>query len=222
MALHTDNPLHCACDSQELWQWLRDHPKWTRIEGRSQQHDGDTVGGAAFLRCDQPPELRGRIFGQLVPQQFCDQPLIRKVAIQDIQPYSVLVSWQVRDHTGLSGFRVLYQALDVDGGAAAAATVDGLFGAANGADGSNVSDEVIDFESEDYAEWSWVVLGARSDLPIDGCSINVMHWHFIMRSNFRARGTRELMGNDLFAAKRVCNGLGFTTPAVPAVPAVLL
>lgn len=131
----TDNPLHCACDSQELWQWLRDHPKWTRpTDAPDAGHSG------AFLRCDQPAELRGRIFGELVPQQFCDQPLILKVAIQDIQPYSVLVSWQGRDHTGLRGFRVLYQALDVDG----AAAVDGIFGGAIGGDGSNVSDEVID------------------------------------------------------------------------------
>lgn len=75
--------------------------------------DDDSAG--AWLRCEQPAELRARIFQRLEPQQFCDQPLILKVAIQDIQPYSVLVSWQGRDHTGLSGFRVLYQALDSGG-----------------------------------------------------------------------------------------------------------
>lgn len=47
------------------------------------------------------------------PQDFCDAPLIMKVAIQDIQPYSVLVSWQSREHSGLSGYQVIYQSLDV-------------------------------------------------------------------------------------------------------------
>lgn len=44
------------------------------------------------------------------PQQFCDAPLIPKMAIQDIQPYSVVVSWQSRDHLGLTGFEIVYHA----------------------------------------------------------------------------------------------------------------
>lgn len=39
-------------------------------------------------------------------------PLILKLAIQDIQPYSVLVSWQSREHTGLHGYHVIYHSLD--------------------------------------------------------------------------------------------------------------
>jgi hypothetical protein len=35
------------------------------------------------------------------------------LAIQDIQPYSVLVSWQSRDHSGLSGYQVIYHSLEV-------------------------------------------------------------------------------------------------------------
>lgn len=52
------------------------------------------------------------IFAQLEPQVFCNQPLILKVAIQDIQTKSVLVSWQGREHTGLTGFLIRYQAVD--------------------------------------------------------------------------------------------------------------
>lgn len=47
------------------------------------------------------------------PQDFCDAPLIMKLAIQDIQPYSVLVSWQSREHSGLSGYQVIYHSLEV-------------------------------------------------------------------------------------------------------------
>lgn len=46
------------------------------------------------------------------PQQFCDAPLIPKIAIQDIQPYSVIVSWQTtREHLGLSGYEIVYHAI---------------------------------------------------------------------------------------------------------------
>jgi hypothetical protein len=47
------------------------------------------------------------------PQDFCDAPLIMKLAIQDIQPYSVLVSWQSREHSGLNGYQVIYHSLEV-------------------------------------------------------------------------------------------------------------
>lgn len=46
------------------------------------------------------------------PKQFCDDPLILKIAIQDIQPYSVLVSWQSREHSGLHGYQVVYRSDD--------------------------------------------------------------------------------------------------------------
>lgn len=96
-----DNPLHCSCDSQELWEWLRDHPKWLRDDHNSQQ-----------LRCELPHELRGQIFIAMEPHKFCDIPLILKLAIQDIQPFSVLVSWQSREHSGLHGYQILYHSLD--------------------------------------------------------------------------------------------------------------
>lgn len=53
------------------------------------------------------------------PQQFCDAPLIPKIAIQDIQPYSVIVSWQSREHLGLSGYEIVYHAIGEAGSAGA-------------------------------------------------------------------------------------------------------
>lgn len=64
------------------------------------------------LKCEQPQELRGSVFTEMEPKEFCDMPLILKLAIQDIQPYSVLVSWQSREHTGLHGYHIIYHSLD--------------------------------------------------------------------------------------------------------------
>ncbi|XP_049539613.1 uncharacterized protein LOC125953853 [Anopheles darlingi] len=93
-----DNPLTCSCDTQELWQLLSDHRKWTR--------------GFEAVRCEQPAEMQGKLLLQLEPQEFCDVPLIQKIAIQDIQPYSVLVSWQNREYSGLHGYHIIYHSLD--------------------------------------------------------------------------------------------------------------
>lgn len=79
----------------------------------------DGTGASEFfsshLRCDQPAKLRGRILMEMEPHRFCDAPLILKVAIQDIQPYSVHVSWQTREHSGLHGYHVVYRSME-DGG----------------------------------------------------------------------------------------------------------
>ncbi|KAG4072974.1 hypothetical protein HA402_006654 [Bradysia odoriphaga] len=98
-----DNPLQCTCESQELWEWLLDHQKWAQDNSIQQ------------LKCEQPQELRGSVFTEMEPKEFCDMPLILKLAIQDIQPYSVLVSWQSREHTGLHGYHVIYHSLDGEG-----------------------------------------------------------------------------------------------------------
>ncbi|KAM0730480.1 Protein artichoke [Formica fusca] len=109
-----ENPLHCDCDSQELWEWLRDHQKL--VGGGMNRNRGgglrmnDVDGG--LLRCEQPPELRGLVFLDLDPRAFCSAPLVLKLAIQDIQPFSVLVSWQSRNHSSLRGYQVAYHALD--------------------------------------------------------------------------------------------------------------
>lgn len=99
--LLTENPLSCSCESEELWEWLQDHQKLVETANRR------------GLRCEQPPELRGRVFLDLRPEQFCDQPLVIKLGIQDIQPFSVLVSWQSRNHSGLHGYQVTYRSLDL-------------------------------------------------------------------------------------------------------------
>ncbi|XP_025160019.1 protein artichoke [Harpegnathos saltator] len=110
-----ENPLHCDCESQELWEWLRDHQKlvgggMSRNRGGGGLRVNDMDSG--LLRCEQPPELRGLVFLDLDPHAFCSAPLVLKLAIQDIQPFSVLVSWQSRNHSGLRGYQVAYHALD--------------------------------------------------------------------------------------------------------------
>lgn len=101
-----ENPLHCSCDSQELWEWLKDHQKWLITTPNNQSK--------SYLKCHQPPQLRDRIFTQMEPQDFCELPLIAKLAIQDVQSDSVMVAWQKRDHSGLNGFEVKYQQIDGD------------------------------------------------------------------------------------------------------------
>lgn len=82
--------------------------------GRGRERNGVGVGDVevGLLRCEQPPELRGLVFLDLDPHAFCSAPLVLKLAIQDIQPFSVLVSWQSRNHSGLHGYQVAYHALD--------------------------------------------------------------------------------------------------------------
>lgn len=63
-----------------------------------------------FIRCEYPAVLRGRPFSQVTAEEFC--PLITHVSIDDVQPYSVSVSWKNREHNGLSGFEIFYQAMD--------------------------------------------------------------------------------------------------------------
>ncbi|XP_062699450.1 slit homolog 3 protein [Aedes albopictus] len=91
-----ENHLNCSCDTQELWEWLSDHRKWT----------------SENVRCEQPAEVHGKSLLAMEPLEFCDVPMILKIAIQDIQPYSVLVSWQSREHSGLHGYHVIFHSLD--------------------------------------------------------------------------------------------------------------
>ncbi|XP_011498192.1 PREDICTED: chaoptin-like [Ceratosolen solmsi marchali] len=124
--LTEENPLHCNCESQELWEWLRDHQKLIRSsssDGGDRESDNNHIRNqhsngintnyiTGFLRCDQPPELRGLVFLDLEPRKFCSAPVIPKVSIQDIQPYSILVSWQSRNYSGVHGYEVIFYALD--------------------------------------------------------------------------------------------------------------
>ncbi|XP_048516674.1 uncharacterized protein LOC125502495 [Dendroctonus ponderosae] len=68
--------------------------------------------GDQLLKCEQPAELHGRVFVELEPKQICNQPVVVKLGIQDIQPFSVVVSWQSRDHSGVHGYQVAYYSVD--------------------------------------------------------------------------------------------------------------
>lgn len=96
--MFSDNPLICDCDTHESWEWIRDHRR---------QLGTSAVSGP---RCEQPASVHGLLLLRLEPVQFCDKPLVLKLAIQDIQPFTVLVSWQSRNHSGLHGYQVAYYA----------------------------------------------------------------------------------------------------------------
>ncbi|KAL9881930.1 uncharacterized protein ACN427_010004 isoform 2-T2 [Glossina fuscipes fuscipes] len=150
-----ENPLHCSCDAQKLWEWLRDHRKWssslamgltstamsTTMSSMSSSSSSALITTANdninYLRCEHPAELRGKIFAKMEPQQFCDAPLIPKIAIQDIQPYSVIVSWQSREHLGLNGYEIIYHAIG-DNAATGAAMAGGGIGGSVSNSGSAI------------------------------------------------------------------------------------
>lgn len=73
-----------------------------------QEHRKIVYKGTRNLLCEHPDELQGFRFTELTPHKLCDVPIVVRVAIQDIQTYSVIVSWQSRNQTGLSGFQVAY------------------------------------------------------------------------------------------------------------------
>ncbi|CAH2071142.1 unnamed protein product, partial [Iphiclides podalirius] len=90
-----ENPFTCNCESQDQWIWMQEHRKIVKK-------------GLNNLFCEHPEELQGMLFIELTPQKLCDLPIVIRVAIQDIQTYSVIVSWQSRNHSGLSGYQVAY------------------------------------------------------------------------------------------------------------------
>lgn len=92
----TDNPVTCGCEAQEAWEWLRAHKRMIGV-----------MGGP---RCEAPPSLQTRPLMQLRARHLCALPLVLKLAIQDIQPFSLLVSWQSRNHSALHGYQVAYYA----------------------------------------------------------------------------------------------------------------
>ncbi|XP_039749842.1 protein artichoke-like [Pararge aegeria] len=90
-----ENPLDCDCITQKLWRWMHDHHKII-------------LKGSSHLRCKNPEELHGLSFLEITPQKLCDIPVVVRIALQDIQTYSVLVSWQSRHQPGLNGYQVAY------------------------------------------------------------------------------------------------------------------
>ena len=81
-------------------------------EQQHQQQSDEVSFFSSHLRCDQPESLRGRVLMQMEPHRFCDAPLILKMAIQDVQPYAVHVSWNTREQSGLHGYHVVYRTVD--------------------------------------------------------------------------------------------------------------
>ncbi|XP_068228417.1 protein artichoke-like [Palaemon carinicauda] len=91
------NPVICGCETLEFWSWLQNHP--TEVK-----HPNS-------IYCDLPERLRGQPFLQLSASAFCPQPLILRLAIQDIQSQSFLVTWQAANTSTVYGYKVTYQAM---------------------------------------------------------------------------------------------------------------
>ncbi|KAG7154102.1 artichoke-like 4 [Homarus americanus] len=92
------NPVTCGCETVELWAWLLNHP--------AQVHNPHDI------TCDLPETLRGQSFLLMSSSTFCPQPVILRLAIQDIQSQSLLVSWQASNSSAVYGFKVTYQTPD--------------------------------------------------------------------------------------------------------------
>lgn len=92
--------MACTCNSEELWQWFQDHLK---------QLDNSTK----LMKCELPEEQRGKIFLNLETELLCEQPIVIRLGIQDIQPFSVFVSWQGRNRSGLYGYQIAYYSMDI-------------------------------------------------------------------------------------------------------------
>ncbi|KAK3849967.1 hypothetical protein Pcinc_043303 [Petrolisthes cinctipes] len=95
-----NNPVSCGCNTVELWTWLLNHP------GQVQQ--------PRDLTCDLPEPLHGQSFLLLSSSSFCPQPVILRLAIQDIQSQSLLVSWQATNSSAVYGFKVTHRAVGGD------------------------------------------------------------------------------------------------------------
>lgn len=65
------------------------------------------------MKCEFPEEQRGKIFLDLETELLCEQPMVIRLGIQDIQPFSVFVSWQGRNRSGLYGYQVAYYSMDI-------------------------------------------------------------------------------------------------------------
>lgn len=69
-------------------------------------------GSQKPIRCEHPGNLKGRTFLELRPEQFCDQPLILHLSVEDVQAFSISVRWQTRNHSGLYAYQVVYRSVD--------------------------------------------------------------------------------------------------------------
>ena len=88
----------------------RDHSETSQSNQKGDNFTAEILQSySGHLRCDQPANLRGHVLLQMKPQSFCDVPMIVKLAIQDIQPYSLNVTWQSGQPSGLEAYRVVYR-----------------------------------------------------------------------------------------------------------------
>ena len=126
--MFSENPLYCGCESQELWEWLRDHQKLVGggrgggLVASSRHHrpgeasrpeiNGVNEASSGFLRCEQPLAFKGLVFLDLDPRTFCSAPQVLNLTIQDIQPFSVLINWQSDNHSGLHGYQVVFYVIE--------------------------------------------------------------------------------------------------------------
>ncbi|XP_035710126.1 protein artichoke [Folsomia candida] len=123
-----ENPLNCDCDSKELWEWLQTHPKAFSQPGspiasalaaggvgvpNSRTPSDGTQLQPNFI-CERPDEFRGRGILDLDLDSFCSSPAIVKLAIQDVQPSSAIISWQGRNNSAMQGYMIGYHALNHD------------------------------------------------------------------------------------------------------------
>lgn len=72
------------------------------------EHYKIVIKGSRNLRCEHPEDLHGYSFIELPSHKLCDIPIVIRIAIQDIQTYSIIVSWQSRNQTGLNAYQVAY------------------------------------------------------------------------------------------------------------------
>ncbi|XP_043213494.1 uncharacterized protein LOC122377495 [Amphibalanus amphitrite] len=79
-----------------MWAWLQEHSHLLSTRN---------------VTCGSPENLRGQPLVDRSSAFFCPFPLVQKIAIQDIQPHSVVVSWQSRNASGVLGYRILHQRL---------------------------------------------------------------------------------------------------------------
>ncbi|CAG0896748.1 unnamed protein product [Cyprideis torosa] len=94
------NPFVCDCSLSPLWPWLSDHIQ--------------LLENQQAMTCSSPDDRRGSNFLDEALIRRCSQSLIHKLAIQDIQPNSLMVTWQSNNTVDVKGFKVVYHALDYD------------------------------------------------------------------------------------------------------------
>ena len=95
----------CSCSSYNQKIWLRQHRKWLDAERR-----GSKIGP----QCHEPTPISDRYLLTVKDSELCPLPSVNSLQVSNINPNSVLVTWDSPDTnlTGLKGFIVAYHRLD--------------------------------------------------------------------------------------------------------------